>query len=715
MQISKKLYTTLIIAILTLSTIIAAIPMASAEITTVPILVTEGGTTAVTGGAVGTEIDVVGNSTSGAASPFSTVTVYLDALSGTVLGVGSADNTGSYTITVTIPPTTAGIHYIVVNDGETESTGTAFTVTPTISADVTKALPGDSVTVTGDGYAASDDIVLTLNSTTLGTPYNTTLTVVPETDSTGSFSVVFVVPTIAFANFDVYNLTGTDEASNNATTTLNIDYYITLTPAAGPTGITTTIDGRIKPTVAYTITFNGAPIAAGTTDASGAYANTYTIPGVLSPAAYQVQIRWETTNTRNATFTVTTPPTIALGTTTGIAGAVVTITGTGFSGSASITLTLGTTVVNSTAIDDRFGETTSGGTFSENFVVPALAPGIYAVSVVDQYGATSATGVFFTITATPVFTVMTRATEYMRMDFISVSSLVSTAVSVDLVFTDPTGLVWYTGTVTAGQWQQIGTYFQIPYSATSLTWWPITSDAPLGTWNFTCYAFGTTTVLDTNLFTVSAKANLQNVLDTLTGLEANMTALGIMGVNNITDAITTSQGVIVSDLNAINAKITTITSGVATIQTDVGNVYTIVSNLDITSLTADLATINAKIGTSTTTITTAISNLNAKVTTISGNVATVSTTLGTLQGIVTSIDGTTATIATDVGTIKADITAVQSDVAGVQSDVAGVQTDVTSLDDKVDTTPAWIAVALAAVAAIAAIFAVITIRQKIAG
>jgi len=708
MRINKKLYTTLTIAILTISMIMAAIPMASAEITTVPIIVTKGGTTAVTGGAVGTEVDVVGNSTSGAASPFSTVTVYLDALSGTVLGTGSADNTGAYRITVTVPPTTAGIHYIVVNDGETESTGTAFTVTPTLSADVTKALPGDSVIVTGDGFAASDDIVLTLNSTTLGTPSSVTLTVVPETDSTGSFSVTFVVPSIAFVDFDIYSLNATDEASNMATTSLNIDYYITLTPAAGPTGITTTIAGRIAPTVAYTITFNAAAIAAGTTDASGAYSVTYMIPGVLSPAAYQVQIRWATTNTRNATFTVTPAPTIALGTSTGITGAVVTITGAGFSGSATISFTLGTTVINSTALDSRFGKTSSGGTFSEDFVVPALAPGIYAASVVDQYGATSATGVFFTITATPVFIVQTRQNAYVRMDFISLTSTATTAVSVDIVLSDPTGLVWYMGTITAGQWQTIGAYSQIPYTATSLTWWPITSDAPIGTWNFTCYAASTTTILDTNLFTVSAKANLQDVLDTLAGLETNMTALATIGVNDITAAITTSQGVIVSDLNAINAKITTISSGVATIETDVGNVYTIVSNLDITSLTADLATINAKIGTSTTTITTAISNLAAKVTTISGNVATVSTTLGTLQGIVTSIDGTTATIATDVGTIKAD-------VAGVETDVAGIQTNVTNLDDKVDTTPAWIAVALAAVAAIAAIFAVITIRQKIAG
>ena len=98
MQISKKLYTTLIIAVLTISTLLADIPMASAEILSPPFAVTKGGTTAVTGGPVGTQVDVVGNATSGAASPFSTVSVYWDALSGAVLGTSSADVNGAYNI-----------------------------------------------------------------------------------------------------------------------------------------------------------------------------------------------------------------------------------------------------------------------------------------------------------------------------------------------------------------------------------------------------------------------------------------------------------------------------------------------------------------------------------------------------------------------------------------------------------------------------------------
>jgi len=677
----------------------AAIPMVSAEITSNPFIVTKGGTTAVAGGAVGTQVDVVGNATSGAADPFATVRVYLDALSGQVLGTGNANNVGAYRITIKVPETVAGDHYIIVNDGETESGGTLFAVSPTISTSVSLALPGDSVTVTGKGYAANDAITLTLNSTTLTTSYSTTLTVTPTSNVNGSFQVSVTVPTIAFADFDVYNLNGTDEDMNVAFTPINIDYYIKLTPAAGPTGITTTISGRIKPNVAYAITFNSASIASGTTTVDGSYSATYTIPGVLSPAGYPVVITWETTNTRTATFTVTVPPTIALGVSNGISGTVVTITGSGFSGKANFTLYFGTTVVNSTTMNAAFGPTTTGGALPAGltFVVPTITPGVYPVSVVDQYGATSASGVFFILDATPVFMVETRATQYMRMDFLSLKSLSTSATDVILRIVDPTGLIWYQEAVTAGEWQLISGAYQIAYDTLDLTWWPITSDAPLGTWNFTCWNSGATTILDTNVFTVVAKPTQQDVLDALDVLEGTITGLITTSEGKIIAAVNTKTGTIMTDLSALMPKLQGIEDTAVIIATMLGEVQVDIADLDmgtlgvdITAIKGDVATIKTNIGT----VNTAVSNLDAKVTSVSGDVATVKTNLVTLQGTVTAIDGKVATINTGVGTLQADVT-----------DVKG----------KTDMTPIWIAVVLSLVAAIAAIFAVITIRQKIAG
>jgi hypothetical protein len=200
MQISKKLYTTLIIALLTISVLTAAIPMVAAEITADPIL-------DVNSGAVGTTVNVSG--LAGAAAPFSTVNVFWDALAGIKLGSTSASNTGSYAVNVKIPASVAGDHYIIVNDGESETGGSIFTVTGqlivnTIPATIgtPKALPGDQLSVAGHGFAADSVVTLTFLSTTLGTPVTFGITTpVITSNATGSFSATITLPstlTIAF-------------------------------------------------------------------------------------------------------------------------------------------------------------------------------------------------------------------------------------------------------------------------------------------------------------------------------------------------------------------------------------------------------------------------------------------------------------------------------------------------------------------------------------
>jgi hypothetical protein len=702
MQISKKLYTTLIIAVLTISAIMTAIPMASAEITVAPTLTPDSGP-------VGTEVEVAAG-TNGA-SPFSTVTVYLDALSGTELGSGSASATGSYSIDVEIPPTTAGAHYLVVNDGETESNGTIFTVQPrltiqtvpeTFGAGPYTVLPGDSVVLTGDGFAANEDITVTFENDALPNSFNITSPSI-STDATGSFGASVIIPvTTTLADFGLYNVTAIDESTNNATALINIDYYIMCTPSSGPRGITTTISGRIAPNEAYTVRFNGAAIGTGTTSATGAYSVDYTIPGVLSEISYPVDILWNLTETRDTTFTVTPSPTIDVSPLTGIVGGTIDIIGDGFIPGADLTLFFGSSILNTTAMG--FGPSVATGASSgeipadTTFVVPALSVGSYAITVVDQFGATSNT-VIFQITATPVFMVETRYTSYVLMDLISLKSQVTTPVNAWVEVRMPSGLLFWAGNVDVDAWEMIGGYYQIPNNFNSLTMWPIASDAPLGTWNFTIYEYGEGigAMLDTNLFEVMAKPTLQTVLDRLDTMEATITDVLTDSEGVITALINTKSGQIVTNINNLDAKITTIDGATVTISTAIGEVQTTLSTLsmdalgaDITAIKNDVATVRTNLGT----VTTSVASLNTKVTAIDGNIATLSTTVGTMDGKITALQGTTATIETDVGTLQADVTDVQS---------------------KADVTPVWIAVVLSLVAAIAAVFAVITIRQKIAG
>jgi len=699
MQISKKLNATLIITLLTISALIAAIPMVSAEITAPPTL-------DVATGAVGTTVTVTG--AAGTASPFATVTAYWDSLAGMILGSTSALATGAYEMEVTIPPATNGDHYIVVNDGETESAGALFTVTGqliinTIPATIgtPKALPGDQLSVAGHGFAAGDTITLTFDSTTLGVPVSFGIaTPVITSNGTGSFSATITLPsTLTLADFDIYDVTAEDEDTNTAVAQVNINYYVLCTPPAGPVGITTTISGRIAPNTAYVVRFNGAQVGSGTTAADGSYTSPYTIPAVLSTGPYTVDVVWATVNTRSTIFTINPSPIIVLGAATGIAGDIVTITGSGFSAGANVELFFGSVSVNNTAMG--FGPATVTPVAGNlpaglTFVVPTLTPGIYSVTVVDQYGATSAVA-YFTIEPTPVFMAETRATEYMRMDFLSIKSLSTSPTDVILRIVDPMGLIWYQEAVTAGQWQMISGAYQIPYDTVGLTWWPITSDAPLGTWNFTCWNSGATQILDTNLFTVVAKPTQQDVLDALDDLQGTIEGLMTTSEGKIIAAINTKTGTIMTDLAALDPQLQGITDTAVIIATMLGEVQTDIANLDMGTLDVDIAAIKGDVATIKTnigTVNTKVSNLDPVVGAIAGQCAEIQTTLGTLSGKITAIDGNTATIETAVGTLKADISDIPS---------------------KVDMTPVWIGVVLALVAAIAAIFAVITIRQKIAG
>jgi len=708
MQITKKIYTTLIITLLTISMILAAMPMASA-VTNPPGLWVPASTptTPKTSGTVGSKVMVVGNSTHGTASPFSTVTIYWHDLSGQVLGTVSAGIGGLWAINVTIPSAITGLNYIVAKD-DGAAQGAQFTVTQSLSAGKppVRALPGDSVTLTGHGYAASSAITVTLNSTTLTPQENITITTPTiTTNATGSFSAVIVIPgTITPTQYDTYDVTATDAATSAATTQVTIDYYVTVTPTSGPPGITITMAGRIPASTAYSLLIDTTTIRTGTSGTDGKFSQTYTIPALIASGAHTIYVRWiiaTVVYNRTASFSVTAAPTLVLGATSGVAGVVVTISGAGFSSFSNITLYLGTTVVNSTATDSRFGPTSGTGTFSEEFTVPALAPGVYTLTVTDQYGATTGTVYTFTVSPTPATTVALRGTSYYQGDTISfnIFTTESNLGTITVTVSDPAGATWWT----TAAWTLTGTTIKrVLYQNQTIYGNPLAlpADAPLGSWNWTVtYApasTGTTTKA-TALFTVAALPTMQTVLDQLDTMEASIKSVVTTSEGDIIAVVNTKSGEIIADLSALDAKITSIDGSLVTISTSIGDIETIISNLDmgtlgvdITAIKGDVATIKTNIGT----VTTSVASLDAKVTTLSGDVATVSTTLGTLQGTVTSIDGKVATIETDVGTVQADI-----------SDVSG----------KVDTTPAWIAVVLSLIAAIAAIFAVITIRQKIAG
>ena len=820
----KKISTIAIITILTLTTLLAAIPMASAINN--PTLYAYGFPT--TGGWCYSQVDVVGDG----ATAFGKVEVYWDTLA-TKLGEGYADSAGAYNIKkIVIPFDVVGTHDVIVFDVLSSLTAyTTYTIAPALILMATKGLPGDSIMAYGSGFegevdvqiylgaitsVAAESVTITPGVSVTGTLANAPVVIttvdiatdvtitglvggapivgggaldisvthdgegnlagtadVPVDDGVVTFSGVVTVDLTGTINYDTGAITltasGSDEGSGDPVTDivvtidacdadydyseyiitptagittgddgtfqesiivpaiaevdygdyvvtaidtdgnvntvpyppfqviLSVDYYITLTPAAGPTGITTTIAGRIKANTAYELRFGTAQIATGTSAADGSYEDTYTIPAVLPEQDYTVSVVWAVTVHRDAIFTVLPPPALTkIQPPSGVAGAVITISGSGFSAGADISLYLGTTLVNSTEMDDRFGPTgapytANAGKFTDlEFTVPTITPGVYVLKVVDEYGASTGTAYTFTVLPTPVTTVALNAATYYPGDTISFTIFTTDGMTAgpDVIIRDPTGVTWWAGT-----W---------PLTASGPTWSVLyqdqlfgvdehallPADAPLGSWNWTVtYKPVSTGVVTkaTGLFTVAALPSMQTVID---ALDADTTS--------ILDAMADLTAL----LDALDAKITAIDGTVATVQTSLGSIQTSVSSLGatITGLDGDIATIQTSVGG----ITTSLASLDAVVGSLYGDVLTINTTLGIIEGTLMDMDGTLATIETDLGTVQLDIAAIETEVDE-------------ALPVTVDMLPMWIAVILSLIAAIAAIFAVITIRQKIAG
>jgi len=653
---------------------------------------------------VGQKVTVTATSTPGAQ-----VEVYWEAQKawdGAQGLLGAAYSTGtSFSLMITIPAAAAGAHDVILKDlGDGSVSSAAITVAPKLAISPMVGLAGDVITVTGTGFNDLEAITMTYwNGAAFAAL--TTSPLVPQTSALGSFTCTFVVPTAAVTAAD--NIVALDVTGGTAAAQLTVGPYIVLTPTKGLKSSTVQVAGRgftpnklvdirwyldTPPTTYVTV------LAATPADAAGAFTVSITVPllpdAVAPGTAYTIRAIDNNVApvSADAIFTLIQTNAITVTPPTGKVSSTVTVAGTWFSGNSLTSITFDSTEVAVV--------TTSGtGSFSTTFTVPADATlGAHTVTVTDAKAITASKT--YTVVVDQ-FMVETRATEYMRMDFISLKSQATVATAVDLVFADPSGLVWYGETVTVGEWQNMGpALFQIPYDVLSLTWWPITSDAPLGTWNFTCYASGTTTKLDTNLFTVIAKPTQQDVLDKLVTLKADIQSITTTSEGKIIAAVNTKTGTIMTDLAALNPQLQGITDTAVIIATMLGEVQVDLANLDMSALTSlgtqitaikgDVATIKTNIGT----VDTKVSNLDPVVGAIAGQNAEVLTKLGTLEGKITSIDGNTATIKTNVGTLQADVT-----------DVKG----------KTDMTPIWIAVVLSLVAAIAAIFAVITIRQKIAG
>jgi hypothetical protein len=768
MQINKKMLSIAVTALLVLSIVAAATP-AFAAVTpavSVPYATTLNANTtpnvpayptaftspaspgtAVTVVTVGMQVVVSATD----AANFNPVSVYWDTVSSaTLLGTTSAGappnqaTPSAFNVTITIPVATHGVHNIIVNDG-TGNIAYPVTVASSLSSSPSRALQGESVTLTGRGYAPNSAVTITSTVTGTFTPPAVV------TDVNGSFTAVVTVPTDATLSASAYTITATDASSNAGTASVFVGHYVTVTPsgtpigvvAPVPPGVTVTIAGRITGSTSFSITIDGVNIYSGTSVADGRFSVTYPLPTLISAGSHTINViaTGLTPTTPTTTLYTGAAPQILIRNygnsatlTGGVPGATVRVITTGggaFDASANITLTFGTNVVNSTTTDSRFGPTTAAGAVNAEFAVPNLPVGAYTVTLTDQYGATAS--VSFTINSAAATVVKANVNALVQGDTISFTiTSTDTAFAVPRVYIkDPSGLYWW-GNPSAPIALAVSTLpdasFIVPFAAQvdgGNNHFTIPSGAPTGDWNWTIlYTNSLGAQTATGLITVSAggisgiSTQLNNMNAILMQINGTVATLQTSSGSNVTvdlsslnakldsisgniASLSTSMGTVTTTVNSLSGTISTINSGVATIKTDLGTVQTSLSSLDavLGAVAGDTATLKTSIGD----VSTSLSSIGTTVTSINGNVATIKTDVGTLSGTVTSISGNVATIQTSIGSMQADISNMQSDVSSSKSSTDSL-------------TPLIIvAIVLALVAAIAAIASIVLMRRKIAG
>ena len=309
----------------------------------------------------------------------STVTIYFDSTS---QGTVTTSATGTFSgFTFTVPDSYKGSHTVKGTDTSGDSSGITFTVSPKVTASLTSGAVGDTITISGSGFAANSTVTFYFDSTSA----NTT-----STNTYGTFSnTTFTIPPSSRGS---HTIKAQDASSNYATATFTVAHKITITPTSGVPGTTVTVNGTgFSASRTINIKYRGVAVTTNsttiTTDSYGSFMATFTVPAGLAGA--QTVEASDGTYTASANFTATINVTLSKVTSQaspGYVGMDITISGTGFNPGSQITITYATTPVEVATTNCD-----ATGAFSATFKVPKSAAGTHTITASDGTNSLQAT------------------------------------------------------------------------------------------------------------------------------------------------------------------------------------------------------------------------------------------------------------------------------------------------------------------------------------
>lgn len=245
-----------------------------------------------TSGTAGATVQITGKGF----TPNRTITLRFDGIIvSTSPSLPSTDVNGNFTITFLVPTTFGGAHQVTITDGTYSATAT-YTLQATANLSTVYDMIGNSVTVSGSGFAANGVILVTFDGIALSTI---------NADASGAFTVNFVVPPTPTGTHTVTVSDGTRNIPFSFSTTPKLSS----SPNSGHVGQTISVTGDgFSSKTGVTVKFDNIQVTSANTDISGSFSATFNAPAV--PGGNHTITVTDGTSTMEATFVMesTAPP-----------------------------------------------------------------------------------------------------------------------------------------------------------------------------------------------------------------------------------------------------------------------------------------------------------------------------------------------------------------------------------------------------------------------
>lgn len=297
----------------------------------------------------------------------------------TLICSGSTNGTGGFECAFSVPLAPGGPNTIVTDEGS-YTPSVDFTVLPSVEISPTEGPVGSQELAMATGFAARASYSFRWNISTLLCSGSAT--------SNGGFDCSFTVPA---APAGVYTPTAIEGGSSLSTPFAIVPSFV-VSRATGYVNTVVQVSGTgFDADSSFTLAWNSTTqVCSGTTSWNGNLTCDFLVPN--SPGGSHTLVLTEGSHSLTTSFTIL--PFASVSRPNGTNGTTVTVGGTGFAPYEPYVVTLAPTGGTVCA-----GEADSNGAFECSFVVPAVPPGTYTLTV--SQGTTALSFTFFVETPPP--------------------------------------------------------------------------------------------------------------------------------------------------------------------------------------------------------------------------------------------------------------------------------------------------------------------------